>query len=135
MCFIAFLISEIQFFANLQILEIQENDDCRLRFRVVIHAFKLALIETFGMENLDKLKLLGLPLHIVTAHLADAFEKSPLPYQSTQLPESVFKLLNQVTTNCHKKDVLKRWLYGLWVTFKKIISSSFWFRNRLEVSV
>jgi hypothetical protein len=112
-------LTEIKFFTNIRDLDIQQNKDCQMRLIVVIHAFKNEMIDVFGIENLNKLKLLGLPVHIVITHLSDAFEKAPLPYMSTQLSESMFKLLNQVTTNCQKEDVLKRWLHGLWVLLLK----------------
>ena len=104
--------SEISKFAYTRSFELQRNLHIQVRVHAVIFVWKEALLELFGVAGLEKHGLLGLPSHMILAHLGDEFKKPPL-FKSTEKQEGVFKHLNELKTNCHKKDVLPNWLHGI----------------------
>ena len=105
--------AEISFISNSKSLQMQQDRHWQVRLHLACFLYKEALRALFSKEQLLDFKFLGLPVHYVTAHIADEYEKRPLIWVSTEWSEAVFKLLNQLSTNCHKRDVLLRWLHGV----------------------
>ena len=110
-CFSVF--AEINFLVYQKSITVSKDPFIQARLHALCFAYKETLQALFGAEGMLEYKFLGLPLHYVSAHFGDEFEKSPLLFLSTDKPEGVFKLLNQATSNCHKGDVLRRWLHEI----------------------